>query len=171
MNNDYYADFLASSIIGNGIVSEKAMIVLKENFGNTIDFGNIEMISYRDLDEAFLRKVRDYSGNKAAKQIANDPPQYYRLILNVGASLNLQLTNMELSLDCLKCGRKEYGAVAGSREDWWNNTPHIIESSWKGYDLFHVEGKGNTVFCTERFIEVYKHHALTGLEFEQVLTV
>jgi len=167
MHKDYYSDFTNSSI--RPIVSKKAKRMLSEQFIKSADFGDMEMVSLRDLDEPFLKEVRDYSGSKAAKQIANDPPQYHRLLLQVGADLDFQKTNIELAINCPKCSLKKYRTPGFTYVS--ENTPHIIQSTWKGFDLFHVEGLGNTIFCTERFIEVYNQYKLTGLEFEQVETV
>ncbi|MDR0321182.1 MAG: hypothetical protein LBI28_06740 [Treponema sp.] len=166
MDREHYADFLSSQI--RGIVSEKTKKILIENFNNAVDFGNIEMISFRDLTEQKLQEIRNCYGYAAVKKIPNDPPQYYRLLLKQGAELDFQKTNIELTVDCSKCGRKRYATPGCSYHE---GTPYIIESTWKGYDIFYIEGMGNTVFCTERFIEIYNQNKLTGLEFEKVQTV
>ena len=77
-------------------------------------------------------------------------------------------TNIKLAVDCIKCGRKDYATPGSSYHD---GTPHIIESTWKGYDIFYVEGMGNTVFCTEQFIKIYNQNKLSGLEFVTVQAV
>ena len=167
MSREHYADFTWSD--ASCVVSEKAQKILMENFNNAVDFGEIEMVSLRDLTESFLKKERRQSGSKAAKMIANDPPQYYRLFLKIGADLDFEKTNIELALDCPECGRKSY--VTPGEIIIFGATPHIIESTWQGYDIFYVEGLGTTMFCTERFVEVYNQNKLTGFLFEQVPAV
>jgi len=168
MSRDHYADFIASDLPGSGIVSEHAKKILMENFNNTIDFGNIEMISFRNLTDQKLKEIRDDFGYAAVKKIPNDPPQYYRMLLKQGADLDFEKSNIKLILDCHKCGRKNYDRP---RDTGTSSNIYIIESTWKYYDLFHVEGKGNTIFCSERFIDIYDQNKLTGLEFEKVQTV
>jgi len=168
MDREHYADFM--SYLVYPIVSEKAKEVLTENFGDAVDFGDIEMVSYRDLTVEKLKDIRDTFGYPAVKKIPNDPPQLYRLLLKQGADLDFEKSNIKLTLDCLTCGSRvydtpyfEYSAEHG--KIIFTPTVYIKESTWKGYDIFHVEGYGSTVFCTEKFIEIYNQHKLTGLRF------
>jgi len=167
LDSGYYADFINSQI--KVVVSEKAKKMLTENFGNAVDFGDIEMVSFRDLTTEKAKEIRDYSGSAALKKIPDDPPQYFRLLLKQGADLDFQRTNIELAVDCPKCGLKRYQTPGLTYVG--ENMPHIIESTWKGCDIFYVEGLGNRMFCTERFVGIYNQNELTGLEFEQVEVV
>jgi len=170
MDRCHYADFINSQI--RKIVSERAKEVLIDHFNNAVDFADIEMISLRDLTAEKLKAIRDWSGYTAVKKIPNDPPQYFRLLLKQGADLDFEKSNVELVLNCPTCGRKDYKHPIGNFNLETNETTwppiYIIESSWKGYDIFYIEGKGNTVFCTERFFEIYSQNKLTGLEFRQI---
>jgi len=180
MDRGYYADFASSQF--RTIVSERAKRILAENFSNAVDFGDIKMVSFKDLTKDKLKEIRDWSGYAAVKKIPNDPPQYYRLLLKQGAELDFEKTNKKLVLDCKKCGRKKYEQVtkyepkwnswdSPNRDPFYGSTPHIIQSTWTGYDTFYAEGMGNTEFCTEQFVDVYNQSKLTGLEFERVQTV
>ena len=174
MSRDYYADFAILTAPVRRIVSEKAKGILAENFDNAIDFSDIEMVSFRDFTSLEIKKMRDSIGSAALKKIPNDPPQYYRLLLKrQGADLDFKKSNIRLVLDCKRCGCRDYEIPNVKHVDGKLFYPKlsIIESTWKGYDIFHVEGYGNTVFCTERFVEVYKQAGLTGLIFEQMITV
>lgn len=169
MSREYYSDFAYCSISACNIISEKAKKILIENIENAVDFGDIQMVSLRDLTPVFLKYLRDRVGSREAKLVANDPPQYYRFLIKHGAELDFQKSNIELSLDCPKCGLKKYRSLGLSYV--YTQTPYIIGATWNGNDIFHVEGLGNSVFCTEKFIEIYNENNLTGLDFEQVPVV
>jgi len=167
LDREYYADFINSQI--REIISKKAKNVFINNFNNAVDFGEIKMISCNELTEQQIKKIKDYYGYAAIKNIPNNPPQYYRLLLKQGADLDFIKSNVRLVLDCPECGRKDYSRSYDHIGDPLKI--FIIESTWKGYDIFHVEGMGNTVFCTEQFIDVYNQNELKGLEFNKIITV
>jgi len=168
MDRDYYADFMCSQI--RDIVSERAKEMLSDNFSNSVDFASIGMVSLRDLSPSFLKYYRDRYGSKEVKRIPDDPPQYHRLLLKQGADLDFKKSNIQLIFECSTCGRKKYDIPYSHYKDDGFALIYLIESTWNGRDIFYVEGMGNTVFCTERFIEVYSQHELTGLEFAQIST-
>ena len=161
MSRGHHPDF--TGIMGFPIVSTSAKNILVENFNNAVDFGDITMISYRDLSDL---KIRDRYGYASAKQIPNDPPQYHRLFLKLGAEFDFQKTNIELRVDCSKCGRKDYATPGSSYIR--DGVTYIIGSTWKGFDIFNIQAFGNKLFCTGKFVEIYTQNKLTGLEFEKV---
>jgi len=169
MDRDYYADFASSQF--RPIVSAKAKRILAENCSNATDFGDIKMVSFRDLTREKLKQIRDWAGYADTKKIPNDPPQYYRLLLKQGAELDFQKSNIKLTIDCTTCGRKNYDIPYSHYGPNGSEQIYIIESTWVGYDIFYAEGKGNTLFCTERFIEIYEKNKLSGLRFEKIQTV
>jgi len=169
MDRDHYADFAYSQFLP--IVSERAKFILAVNCNNAVDFGDIKMVSFRDLTKEKLKQIRDWSGYAAAKKIPDDPPPYYRLFLKQGADLDFQKSNIRLAIDCTTCGLKSYDIPYSHYGPDGSKEIYIIESTWKGYDIFYVEGKGYTIFCTEQFIEIYEKNNLTGLEFAQIQAV
>jgi len=172
MDRSHYADF--ADLFLRSIILAKIKKILLDNFNNSVDFADIEMISFRDLSPSYIKYYRAQYGSRDAKLIPNDPPQYFRLLLKQGADLDFEKSNVEMILSCSTCGSKKYKHPISDYNRETNEITYppvyIIESSWKGYDIFYVEGKGNTVFCTERFIEVYNQNKLTGLEFRQIFT-
>jgi len=167
LDRNYYADFIFSQV--RGIVSEKAKKVLSENFSNAVDFGDIEMVSQRDIPSSFLKYYRGMCGSKNTKLIVNDPPQYYRLLLKKGAVLDFIRSGVKKVSSCKVCDYVEYDIPFELIGD--SSRIYITGSTWEHYDLFNVEGMGNTMFCTERFISVYNVNNLTGLMFQPIQSV
>jgi len=169
MSRDHYADFMSTEYL-QLIISEKAKKVLTENFGDAVDFGDIEMVSHRDLSAEKLKEIRDAQGYAYAKKIPNDPPQFYRLFLKRDAAIDFEKSGYKLVVDCPTCGYKfyeqpifEYSVELGKIT--YTPTVYIIESTWKGCDIFRAEGEGLAIFCTDKFKEAYDQHKLTGLIF------
>ena len=168
MHRNHFADFALLGI--RTIVSEKARTVLLENFNNAVDFGDLKMISLRDFTEQEKKELRGRIGSAWVNRIANDPPQYFRLLLKQGMDLDFKKSKVKLVLDCPECGCKFYKEprIKLIRKEISFPTRYLIESTWKGYDIFYAEGRGFTMFCTERFIEAYEQAELTGLLFDQI---
>jgi hypothetical protein len=67
--------------------------------------------------------------------------------------------------ECEVCGYEKYRPKEKN-----NFLPQLYlkNGSWDGSDLFRVKEFPAVVFCSERFVEIYKKHTLTGLLFDEI---
>lgn len=160
LSNDNYPDFLWFFIRH---VSEKAKNVMETEGITGFKLENAQVLSVDELTDIQKKELR-YDGFKI-KKIPKDPPKYYKLHVSIGANYH-EKSGIILRDSCSECGYEKYVTKG---KDWVESEPTVIQKdSIKGYDLFMAKGYGQTIFCTEKFADVYIKHSLTGLLFDEV---
>lgn len=157
-----YADFIPY-YISYGIVSARFKEIAEKEKLIGLTFMKADIISSADLSADDIRELR-IDGIPLKNVVAN-PPEYYKMDIEQGAVYH-EKSKIIIKTSCDECGIKIYATEGqmwiAPREEY----PIIIDAkSLKGYDMFYAEGYGLTVFCTERFYEVYQQNKLTGLKF------
>ena len=160
LTNEYYPDFMYYTI---NLISEKAKEALEKEKITGWEPELINILSAEELTKEEKRDLRE--GGVNIKRVPINPPVYYKLHVSIGADYH-EKSGIEFGEKCNICGRQKRTvseAVGGMI------APRILKKeSLNGNDLFRSIGYGNTVFCTERFKEVYEEYGLTGLEFDDV---
>lgn len=161
MSNDFYPDFLWYFI---DHISGKAKNVLETERITGYQLEKAHIVSVNDLTDMQKRELR-HDGFKVNK-IPPDPPEYYKLHVSLGAEFH-EKSNIILVESCDECGYEKYITKG---KDWVESSDGIIlrKDSLNGSDLFLAKGYGFSVYCTERFVEVYNKHELTGLLFREI---
>ena len=140
-------------------------------------FTEEQIKGYHLSDNIYIRSQRDLSLEKGkelcrkgfkVKDIAIDPPFYYRFFHDGYAELDEEKSKIHLLEECNICSYKKYVSEGRSYLDTSVTPPFIKESSWDGSDFFKVIEMSAVIFCTERVYEIYKKYKLTGLLFTEV---
>jgi len=159
LTNSYYPDFVY--FLYYILVSSKAKDVLLSENITGYHLEDINVVAKSNIAPAKIKELRDM-GYKV-NNISDDPPSYNKLVANRSARLH-QMSNV-VKVNCDICGFEGYQMMV--MEDIFK--PETIkEESWNGDDIFMVEEFCSVVYCTEKFVEVYKKHELTGLIFKEV---
>lgn len=161
LSNDNYPDYMWYYITH---ISEKAKSVMELEGITGFKVEDALIISFDELTEAQKKELR-WDGVKVNK-IPSNPPHYYKLHVCIGAEYH-ENSNLVLLESCDDCGYEKY---VSKGKEWVDSSEGIFlkKGSLIGYDLFKVKGYGATIFCSEKFVEAYKRHALTGLDFDEI---
>ncbi len=159
LTNSYFADFF--NVEYHTIVSEKAKEVLILENIQGYELGVLKIVSKSEILSKKIKDLRD-SGYKV-KDISDDPPIYYRLFVQVGAELHEE-SNIVLVEECNSC---DYHKYMPKDNDYFH--PNYIKvDSWNGNDIFRVKESSSAIYCSERFVEIYNKHKLSGLRFKEI---
>lgn len=161
LSNDNYPDFLWFYI---NHISGKAKDVLEREKITGYSLEKAHVLSVRDLSDLQLKELRR-QGIRIHK-IPTEPPVYHKLHVAVSAEF-YKKSNVILLDRCPECGYETYSAESKERIEA-RDYLYLREESLKGADLFRAKGYGVTVYCSERFVEVYKRNELTGLTFTEI---
>ncbi|MDQ0917038.1 hypothetical protein [Paenibacillus sp. V4I5] len=160
LTNNHYADFLYSS--DGLLISERAIEVFDLEGISGYSKTEIIVSSPKETPAEFQRLLRLAGEN--VKKMPENPPQYYMVMINGLISLH-QEQNLKF-IHCNKCGLVRAVSPGSS----FINTDHnliIDASSWRCEDIMNTNYPARNV-CTERFIEIYHKHELTGLIFSDL---
>ena len=155
-----YPDF--ASIIYHVIISEKAKeAIMYENITG-YQLGTLTIVSKDEISPERIKQLREKEYK--VQNISSNPPNYYRLFVERSAELHPK--SEVFFEECDVCGYRKYA----SHKDPFR-AEYIKKDSWNGSDLFMVKEFGAVIYCTERFVEVYQKHKLTGLLFKKVESI
>ncbi|MCD9024486.1 hypothetical protein [Cohnella silvisoli] len=160
--NDNFADF--ADVIYHKLIKSEALELLQNNEIKGISAGHINIMLHDELSLDALQTLK----KKGCKinLISDSVPQYYRLFANVGISLH-ERSEIELLDFCDACGYKKFITPNLSYLD--PSAPiYFARETWNGDDLFMTEELGASLFCSEKFVQVYKENNLTGLKFSKI---
>lgn len=157
LSNGYYPDFLWEYY---RFISERAKQILFEEKVTGYILEGVTMRSFSDLSVEEIKELK--RDRFKVDRIPLNPPQYYRLFIKYIAKMHKE-SNYILLESCDACGYTHYGTKV--RED---ERIIIDESTLNGDDFFLLEGRGSVIYCTERFVDIYNKHNLTGLDFDEV---
>lgn len=160
LSNEFYPDFL--NVISHTLVSEKAKDVLAQETITGYKLGIIDIIPRDEIPPAKTKKLRQSGYN--VKKISNNPPNYYRLFAERSAELHIK-SEVFFEQECTACGYRKFVKTDPFKQEY------IRKDSWNGSDLFMVKEFGAVIYCTERFVETYQKHNLTGLLFRRVESI
>ncbi|MPW26724.1 hypothetical protein GC105_13100 [Alkalibaculum sp. M08DMB] len=160
LGNSNYADFIMALYFE--LISQKSLnILLKENTTGWT-YEEINTMSKEELTDEQVKDFKEEYGIKALKSIPNNPPIYYKILAKKTAKLHPR-SRVILIGKCDVCGYEEY-----DKEGSYFDPDYIEKDSWNGDDIFGVKEYGTTMFCSERFVEIYHKHSLTGLGFDRI---
>ena len=157
LSNDYYPDFLWGYYT---FISERTKEIFLEEDVKDYYLGDTFMRSITDLTKEEIKELR---GDRfKIDRIPIDPPSYYRLFPKHYAHLHKE-SNIKLLENCEACGYEWYGTQNKEKEN------EIIDlNSLNGDDIFWIYERGSAIYCTDRIVEIYNKHKLTGLYFTEV---
>lgn len=160
LSGSRFPDFLGC--VYTELISEKVReVFIKKNI-TRYHLGEIQILSANTISLKDKKELR--RDGLQIKNIAVEPPNYYRLFIDGKAELH-EKSGIVLVEKCEVCGYQKY------RPKDKNNffpTLYLKDGSWDGSDLFRVKEFPAVVFCSERFVEIYKKNNLTGLLFDKV---
>lgn len=158
LTNSNYPDFVY--FLYYILVSNKVKdVFLSENIKG-YHLEDINVVSKSSIAPSKIKELRDM-GYKV-NNIPNNPPSYYKLVANRSAGL-CQHSNVVLEVNCDICGFEGYEVIGDIFQ------PKCIKKeSWNGDDIFMVKEFCSVEYCSEKIVEVYKKHELTGLTFQKV---
>lgn len=165
LSNENYPDFVL--VANQYLISIKAKTVLLEENISPVDCEKFCINSKEDLSTSELKDLKDRGYNTS--RIATHPPEYFTVNTPIGGEVHEQ-SNINLAYKCPTCGHEKYATIGYTYVNPLTEY-YINESSWNGYDLFRIKQLGKSLFCTDKFVEVYKRYKLTGLEFVKVLSL
>jgi len=113
------------------------------------------------------KSLRDDGFN--LKKIPLDPARFYKMHVSLEAVYHKN-SNIILLENCDQCGYERYVTIG---KEWVDSEQPCILSadSLNGRDLFLAKGYGVSIFCSQRFVDVYNKYKLTGLLFEPVQVI
>ncbi|AFL99850.1 MULTISPECIES: double-CXXCG motif protein [Desulfitobacterium] len=164
LSNDNYPDFLWFYI---NHISEKAKDVLEREKITGYRLEKAPVLSFNDLTDMQLKELRRH-GTRVNK-IPTVPPAYYKLHVDVCAEL-YRKSNIILLDSCSECGYETYLAESKERIES-RDSLFLRGESLNGIDLFRAKGYGVNIYCSERFVEAYQRHELTGLMFTEIVVL
>ncbi len=161
LTNNHYPDFLG--YIYYKMISEKAAEVLKNENVNGYLLSPVETVPLDAITSEEKKEFRSF-GNKVNK-FATDPPTYHLLKVTGKAELH-EKTNVIIE-PCPSCG---FAKIAEPGKNYFHpDSPFYIQrSSWDGSDFFVVPYFPFVYLCSQRFLEIYNKHHLSGLLFREV---
>jgi hypothetical protein len=158
LSNDYFPDFLGYYYKPPfNLISEKAKeVFIRENV-TAYNLGRINVVSVNDLSEGTKKRLR-LEGD-AVKLFATNPPMYS--VLHALGKAQLHEKSEITVEECKACGNIQLNMDL-------DHPKYIKNETWDGSDLFLVPYFPALIFCSERFVEIYTKHNLTGLLFTKV---
>ncbi len=164
LSKENFSNFLGC--VNYVLVSDDTKMVLTQEFLTGYHLVKASILSMDDLSPEQLRDLKINYTYSQLKKFAKNPPTYHKLFIDGKAELH-EKAGVVLVEYCEHCGYKRYD-IPGSPPFYMIGSPKFIKKeSWDGSDFFHVK-EFHTIYCSERFYEVYKKHNLTGLIFEEV---
>ena len=121
------------------------------------------MISGNELTEGQKKTLRLDGIN--IKKIATNPPKYFKLHVAIGADLHEDSNRIRTDY-CEVCGYESY--IQKGENPYLYDHAVLRMDSLAGTDLFKSIGYGDTVFCSERFRQIYDKYKMTGLFFTEI---
>lgn len=163
LSNHHYADFLL--VVHQLLVSERALKVLNACGITGFDVKPAHLLGSNQFSPDIKKELSD--AGYRINSIPETLPPMYRWFINGQVELEPH-SGIVLLEHCDSCGYRKFASRDMEYVDL--SQPIILDyDSWSGHDLCKAEGLGQTLLCSERFVEVYKDNRLTGLSFKDLV--
>ncbi|MDD7792997.1 hypothetical protein [Clostridium sp. 'White wine YQ'] len=162
LSNDNLPDFLGLLILD--LISEKTKQVFEESEITGYKLFKTNCLKKDEISKEKLKSLAEDGFNK--NKISNLVQNYYFLDVSIGAELDSK-TEIIVQEYCNSCGYVKYRTEGKTFIDPAHPI-YIKKASWNGNDIFRIKELGNTIFCTQKIVDLCKEHKLMGIGFEKI---